>query len=427
MVPCPPDPRWSPDDGLAADLAQRFGTPLYVVNEAHFRATIRNYRQAFSAVEPGGELTFASKANSVCGILRIAWQEGCRIDCASAGELMAALQAGIPAADCHLHGNNKSAFEIEFAIQSGIGQIVVDNSGELRHLAEIGCQTELMLRLAPGVLPVTNEKISTGQQDTKFGFSILGGQAEEAVQFCLDRGLNLAGFHCHVGSQLLDPVAQIEAGKKLAEFALHMKAMCGFEARVLNLGGGRAVRYTDELPMPVADYCAELSRGVRDALSLGGLFPKLVQEPGRSLIAECGVTLYRVGVVKDVPLPDGASRRYVVVDGGLADNPRPALYGAAYAAYVVGKTPPNHPTRVSGRHCESDMLIAEADLPADTAPGDVLVTLSTGAYSSSMASNYNRYPRPATVLVRENGGVDILQKAETWQDLLSRECLPEDL
>lgn len=421
------DPRWRPDDRLAVDLASQFGTPLYVVDEGHFRQAIRDYRSAFLSVEPSGELTFASKANSVCGLLRIAWQEGCRIDCASAGELKAALHAGIPAADCHLHGNNKAQAELVFALQAGIGQIVADNLTELEQLAGAGCRSEVILRLAPGVLPVTNEKISTGQQDTKFGFSILGGQAEAAVAFCLESGLDLAGFHCHVGSQLMDPAAQIQAGAKLAKFAIHIKDRSGFAARVLNVGGGRAARYTDERPIPVAEYCRLLSQGIRGALDGSGLNPKIVQEPGRSLIAESGVTLYRVGAVKEVPLPEGGSRRYVVVDGGLADNPRPALYNAVYEAYIVGRNGDAGPVRVSGRHCEADLLIDDIRLPLGTAPQDLMVVLTTGAYSSSMASNYNRYPRPATVLVRESGELSVLQRAETDEDLLDRERVPEDL
>jgi diaminopimelate decarboxylase len=418
------DPRWRPDDALVRRIGSEYGTPTYVISEAHFVAQIRAYSAAFEQARPGSKLTFASKANSVSAILAIAHREGCLIDVASEGELRAALKAGIPARDCHLHGSNKSDAEIEFALSVGIGQIVADNFEDLARLR--GSCVEVVLRLAPGVLPITNRKISTGQSDTKFGFSIDQGAAERAVSECLSLGLNLGGFHCHVGSQLLDPEAQIAAGRILAKFAIEMRGRHGFSARELNVGGGRAARYTSELPIALTSYCQNLVAGIDDILAGSGLEPRLVQEPGRSLIAESGVTVYRIGSVKEVP-----SRRYVSIDGGLADNPRPALYDAVYELQVVpadGRTFGElAPARVSGRHCETDEVIGECFLPADLHSGDLAIMLTTGAYSSSMASNYNRYPRPATVLYRQNEELVVIQEGESFDAVLAREVVPDDL
>lgn len=435
------DPRFRLNPAQAAELVAQFGTPLYVLDESTLRTTMRAYRASFE-----GRLSFAAKANPASAVLAIANREGFGIDVASEGELRAALNGGVPAEACTMHGNNKSLAEIQFALSVGIGEIVADNFSELNKLIGLDfSMTRLLLRLAPGVDPITHEKISTGQEDTKFGFSISGGDAERAVKYCLDRGLPLVGIHCHVGSQLLEPSAQIAGGEALARFAVEMLTKYGWRCELLNVGGGLGVRYIHEEPMPIADYCASIVTAVKPILDAAGLDPVLAQEPGRSLVAEAGVTLYTVGAVKLA-----AGRRYVVVDGGLAENPRPALYGAEYAVERVLShsdvsnlrpatelTPaPNPlltgerrglPTRLSGRHCETDTLIEDVDLPDDIQPGDVLQKLATGAYSSSMASNYNRYPRPATVLIRTTGDFVVIQRAETHDELLAREQVPADL
>lgn len=425
------DPRFRLTAEQAAELVAQFGTPLYVLDESTLRAKMRAYREAF-----GGRLSFAAKANATSAVLAIAHSEGYGVDVASEGELRSALYGGVPAEACTLHGNNKSAAEIAFGLAAGVGEIVVDNITELmRYVGQDLTKTRLLLRLAPGVDPDTHEKISTGQEDTKFGFSIVDGSAEAAVRTCLDHNLPLVGVHCHVGSQLLDPSAQIAGGEALARFAVEMLWKHEWRCEQLVVGGGLGVRYTDEVAMPIADYCAAIEAAVRPILDAAGLDPELGQEPGRSLVAEAGVTLYTVGAVKMA-----AGRRYVVVDGGLADNPRPALYGARYGIErVLPLTLPKAPlpsgergggegpVRVSGRHCETDTLIEKTMLPDDIAPGDVLQMLTTGAYGSSMASNYNRYPRPATVLVRSSGSIDIVQRAETQADLLDREQVPADL
>ncbi len=423
-----PDTRLRLSEAQATELVRQFGTPLYVVDERNFRDRIRRYRAAFQAAADGSELSYASKANSTLALLAIAHQEGCNIDVASEGELRAAVRAGVPPGRCHFHGSNKTAAELRFALQQGIGQIIVDNLEEIAVLAELQPQTELLLRLAPGVDPVTHAKISTGQADTKFGLNIANGSAEIALAKCIGMRLNVVGFHCHVGSQLLDPAAQRAGGEALALFAVAMKARHGFATHLLNLGGGLGVNYTDgDNPMPVEEYCRLVVQATSTALDGSGLCPKFAQEPGRSLVAESGVSLYRVGVIKKVPTREG-QRTYVSVDGGLSDNPRPALYESRYTVERVGAGAAQTMVyTVSGKHCETDTLFRDVQLPSDLKPGDILQVLSTGAYNSSMASNYTRYPRPATVLIRSNGAFDLVQERETWEQMFTRERLPTDM
>jgi len=421
----------------ARALAQAYGTPLYVVDEGHFRQRIRQYYAGFRAASPTGELSFASKANSTIALIKIAYQEGCSIDVASEGEFRAALAAGVPGHACHLHGNNKQESEIRFAIEQGIGMIVVDNFEEIELMGRLKADLEakgvkLVIRLAPGVDPITHAKISTGQADTKFGFNITDGSGERATNRILELGLPLIGYHCHVGSQLLDPEAQISGGELIAKCAVEMKNKCGFEATYLNVGGGLGVMYTDkDRPMSHADYCKNIVEAIQRTLQGTGLNPKLAQEPGRSLIAESGVTLYQVGVIKTVPAKDRGSRTYVSVDGGLSDNPRPALYGSKYTVERVSPTPvtssPPTPFTISGKHCETDKLFEDVELPSDLKAGDLLQVLCTGAYNSSMASNYNRYPRPATALIRADGSHCLIQRRDTWEEMLAREIVPEGL
>jgi diaminopimelate decarboxylase len=406
-------------DDRAERLASEFGTPLYVLDEAHLRERARSWKRAW----PHGELSYASKANSTLAVIRIMASEGLSIDVASEGELRAALRAGVDAQECRFHGNNKTRDEVLFAAAAGVGNAIVDNFEELKLWSETGKSPPLLLRLAPGVDPKTNAKISTGQADTKFGFPISDGQGMSALEAALQRGLNVVGFHCHVGSQLLDPRAQIQGGVQVARFARAAKRQTGFEARIINLGGGLGVRYTDEdVPPHLADYCRELYKAVTEELD-GELAPELAQEPGRSLVAESGVTLYRVGSVK-VP---ASGSRYVIVDGGLSDNPRPALYGSRYKVLAVGAAGPMVASRVSGKHCETDLLFDEVDLPQDLGPGRLLQVLCTGAYNSSMASQYNRYPRPATVLIRGDGTPELVQARDDWESMFARERVPEGL
>ncbi len=431
------DTRFRLTETVALDLAKSYGTPLYVVDEKHFRERIRTYLTAFRAAYDRSEISFASKANSTLALVKIAYEEGCTIDVASEGELRIALAAGVPGNKCHLHGNNKQVEELQFALDNSIGHIVADSFDEIELLDGIlsneqRASTKIVLRLAPGVDPVTHAKISTGQADTKFGFNIADGSAERAAQRCLELGFNLYGFHCHVGSQLLDPEAQRSGGELIAKFAVDMKDKHGYIAQYLNVGGGLGVAYTSgDQPMGMHEYCRLVVQAVNTALEGTGIDPILGQEPGRSLTAESGVTLYRVGVIKTVPSKALGQRTYVAVDGGLSDNPRPALYGSKYTVErVAPETQSSDELKnmtVSGKHCETDKLFDETPLPADLKVGDLIQVLCTGAYNSSMASNYNRYPRPATALLRLDGSHSLIQRRDSWDEMLAREILPEDL
>ncbi|MBX3095849.1 MAG: diaminopimelate decarboxylase [Fimbriimonadaceae bacterium] len=419
--------RFALSDMAARELANEFGTPLYVVDETHLRHRIRKYIEAFRSAYAVSELSFASKANSTLAILAIAYDEGCVIDVASEGELEAALRAGVPANRCHFHGNNKRVEEIARAVEVGVGQIVVDSFEEIDRLALFrDSLPPLIIRLAPGVDPKTHAKISTGQADTKFGFNISDGSAERAVVRLIELGVAPIGFHCHVGSQLLDPEAQRSGGFLIAEFARQMHERHHLDIRYLNVGGGLGVRYTEEdQPTELGEYNRMIVEAILEGL--GPLLrPTLGQEPGRSLVAESGVTLYSVGAVKQV-----AARTYVSVDGGLSDNPRPALYGSVYPVRHIATKPREVESeskfRIAGKHCESDMLFDDVSLPRDVQADDLIQVLCTGAYNASMASNYNRYPRPKTVLIRSNGEMQIIQRSETWDEMFSRETVPNDL
>ncbi len=427
------DIRFRLNEAQAKDLVAKFGTPLYVIDEVHLRHRIRTYIDGFKAAYPLSEVSYASKANSTLAVMAIAYAEGCTIDVASEGELRAALAAGVPAAKCHVHGNNKTREELQFALSAGVSHIVVDNFPEIETINELATgearNTRLVLRLAPGVDPVTHAKISTGQADTKFGFNIVDGSAERAVQAVLGHGLNLYGFHCHVGSQLLDPEAQRSGGELIAQFAREIKFRHPFTARYLNVGGGLGVRYTSkDEPMAVDQYCRLVTESVLDALGDLAEWPNLVigQEPGRSIIAESCVTLYSVGVLKTVPAKERGTRTYVCVDGGLSDNPRPALYGSKYTVegFTDGAT---QTVTVSGRHCETDKLFEDIELSAGLKVGDLIQVLCTGAYNSSMASNYNRFPRPATALIRPNGESVLVQRRDSWDEMIAREIVPQGL
>ena len=430
------DTRFRLTEALALDLASSYGTPLYVVDEEHFRNKIRSYLLGFRAAYAKSEISLASKANSTMALVKIAYLEGCCIDAASEGELRVALAAGVPGSKCHLHGNNKQIEELEFALANDIGHIVADNFEEIETLHRImtpaqRASTRIVVRLAPGVDPITHAKISTGQADTKFGFNIADGSAEKAAGRCLELGLNLFGFHCHVGSQLLDPGAQRSGGELIAGFAVEMKNRHRFAARYLNVGGGLGVMYTNaDQPMSMAEYSRLIVDAVTGALAGSGIDPILGQEPGRSLVAESAVTLYRVGVVKTVPSNAVGRRTYVGVDGGLSDNPRPAMYGSKYTVLRVApgtSAATSLPMTVSGKHCETDKLFEDVELPADIKSGDLVQVLCTGAYNSTMASNYNRYQRPATALIRPDGTHNLIQRRETWDEMLAREILPRGL
>lgn len=395
-------------------LADEFGTPLYVLSEPEFRGRCAEYLRSW----PLGGVSYAAKANSCLAALAWADDEGLGVDTASVGELEAARRAGVRMAHCRLHGNYKSPEELAAALAAGVGEVVADSLVELEALAQAGWTTRVVLRLAPDVDAGTGDKISTARADTKFGMSVATGDAAQAVRRCLELGLPLHGYHCHVGSMLRDGAPVVAAARAMAAFAAEAAAETGYWPQSLNLGGGLGVAYVPgQDPATPADYCTALASEVRPLL-VGGLADASVEiEPGRSVAAPSGVTLYRVGVVKR----SSAGVRHVIVDGGMSDNPRPALYGAAYT--VVSHAPgAPEPATVSGRHCETDLLFPEVLLPSGLREGDVLQVLCTGAYNASMASNYNRFLRPATAALGADGSARLIERRETLDDLFRREA-----
>ena len=412
------------------DLATEFGTPLYVMDEAAIRQRAREYRRAFQSRYPNTRFAFAGKAFLCTGFCRIVEQEGFDLEVASGGELYTALQAGFPVERIALHGNNKTDAELRMALDAGIGYIIVDNLLELERLAEITVGRErpqpILLRLAPGIDPHTHRLISTGQVDSKFGIDMQGEAALEAVRRASEiASLELRGLHCHVGSQLLDMEAHLGAIGIVVDFLAAARDKLGLVLPVLNIGGGLGIRYLESHDPPsLEEFAAALTDRLRAALRERDYpAPELQLEPGRSLVGEAGTTLYTVGAIKTIP----GVRTYVTVDGGLSDNPRPALYQAEYSILLADRLgdEADSVVTVSGKHCETDRLFPDVRLPMPR-PGDLLAVQSTGAYNYVMASNYNRYPRPAVVLVNE-GQADLLVRRETYEDLVRCDVVPARL
>ncbi len=406
----------------AAELARRFGTPLHVIDEGRMRANCRAYVEALTAHYPGpSRVLYAGKALCIVATCQIAYEEGLGLDVVSAGEIHTALQAGVPASALYFHGNNKTPDEIAYALEVGVGRFMVDNRYELdwldRLARERGRQADVVLRVTPGIEPHTHKAIQTGGVDSKFGFGLLGPSAEQAVQSALNAtGVRLRGLHCHIGSQILDLDPFVMAARAVVAFAAEMRGS-GFVLEELNLGGGLGIRYlSDDDPPTPAAYIQALAGTVRELVAAYRLpAPTLLVEPGRSIIGNAGVTLYTAGAIKVVP----GVRTFVSVDGGMYENPRPALYGARYQAVVATRAAdaPTQRVAVAGRCCESgDVLIWDADLP-EVREGDLLAVFATGAFTYAMAGNYNRFPRPAVVFVRD-GSAQVAVERETLADLV---------
>lgn len=411
------------------ELKETYGTPLYIMDEALIRQRCREYMDAFRASGLSFQVAYASKAFCVMAMCRLAEEEGLSLDVVSEGELYTALQAGFPAQRIHFHGNNKTPEELEMAISANIGCFVVDNFIEMHLLqalaAEKGVTVNVLLRVTPGVEAHTHEYISTGQTDSKFGFDIGNGSAFQAVeQASRSLNLNLLGLHSHIGSQIFEVEGFKMAVDRVAEFSLQVKDKLDVVFKVINLGGGFGIRYTSEdTPLKVSDYVKAITDSVKD--SFGGAYPQLPEiwvEPGRSIVGDAGTTLYTVGTSKDIP----GVRKYVAVDGGMTDNPRPALYESKYEALLAnrGLDAAEETVSVAGKCCESgDMLIWDLELPK-VKSGDLLAVACTGAYNYAMASNYNRIRRPAVVFV-QNGKSDLVVKRESLQDIVSCDVIPE--
>jgi diaminopimelate decarboxylase len=412
----------------AADLAREFGTPLYVMDEDRLRANCRAYVTALRAALPDSRVVFAGKALCCMAMCRLAYDEGLAVDVVSAGEILTALRAGVPADYLLFHGSNKTPDELRLAVEAGVGRIVVDNFYDLDLLESLTAgrtaPVEVLLRLTPGIEPHTHKAIRTGGVDSKFGFGMVDGAAREAVARILDiRGLRLRGLHCHIGSQIMDLEPFALAAEAMMEFAAWMAREHVATVEELDLGGGLGIRYRPEdRPPSIEAYTSTLGRIVRARADRHGLpLPRVMVEPGRSIVGDAGATLYTVGAVKHI----GGVRTYASVDGGMYENPRPALYGAQYQAVLADRLAEAATERVTiaGRCCESgDVLIWDADLP-EPRPGDLLAVFSTGAYNYSMAGNYNRYPRPPIVFAG-GGRARVVVRRETLDDVLARDVPP---
>jgi diaminopimelate decarboxylase len=393
-------------------VAREFGTPAYVYAPEDIRARARAYLEALRARGVESEVLFASKAAPLTAIYRICREEGLSVDVASGGELHMALAAGFEPERIYMHGNNKSAAELRMAFAAGIGCIVVDSLDEIERADWLADRDQdVLIRLTPGVAASTHEFVRTGEIDSKFGFAIDGGQADEAVAAVRrSRNLRLAGFHAHLGSQIYELDPYVRAIEVMAEFCRP------HEPRVMNVGGGLGIAYAAaDRPPSIAEY---VNLKVDALARCFDPLPRVLLEPGRSLVGNAGVTLYTIGAVKEIP----GVRTYVAVDGGMSDNLRPMLYGSEYEALIADRAdrPARVTTTVAGKHCEAgDTLVRDVDL-ADPRPGDILVTPATGAYGYAMASNYNGIPRPPVVFC-DRGSATVVVRRETYADLTARD------
>ncbi len=397
------------------ELAKEFGTPAYLYAEDDIRARAQAFTRAFAERTDDYEVLFASKALPCTAAYRLLAEQGLSVDVASGGELRMALAAGFSPERIHMHGNNKSEAELAYAFEAGVGHIVLDSLDEIERAERLLDRPQrVLIRITPGIKASTHSFIQTGQEDSKFGFGLADGLAERAVEAVRASGnLDLVGLHAHIGSQIFELEPFTAAIEVLADFTRSMD----LQPEMLNIGGGLGIAYLEgDEPPSVDDYVGVKVEGVRRVFDP---VPRVLIEPGRSLVGNAGVTAYRVGTVKEIP----GVRTYVAVDGGMSDNLRPMLYGARYEALVADRAGEDPDTRVTiaGMHCESgDVIVHDAEIVAPRV-GDVLVTPATGAYGHAMANNYNGVPRPPVVFCRE-GEARIVVRRESWDDLLARDA-----
>jgi diaminopimelate decarboxylase len=414
----------------AAQLAKDFGTPTFFLDEAAYRSRALTWHNGLqSEFGPhAGTIYYAAKSFICTAVAQWISEIGIGIDVCTGGELAVALSGGINPSKIEVHGNNKSVAEIERAVSVGVKTIVMDSLFEIQRVAAAarkhGVRQGVMLRLTPGIEAHTHEKISTAHEDVKFGFSIASGAAWQAVQAVAEHPeLELRGVHCHIGSQIFGVEAHEIATDRLLAFMGKYRDTYGTQLSELDLGGGFGIAYIDgEVTVEPADVLPAIGAAVRAACAKYSLdLPVISLEPGRNIVGPTMFTLYEVGTVKDVVLDDGAVRKYISVDGGMSENARPALYDAEYTA-VIAQRASNAPhvlARLVGKHCETgDIIIANIQLPADIAPGDLIATPATGAYGRSMASNYNHVPRPPVVAVKD-GKARVIVRRENEADLLA--------
>lgn len=408
------------------ELAKKYSTPLYLIDEEKIREKMSIYVNAISENFPSGSMPlYASKALCFKKIYTIAAEEHMGVDVVSPGELYTALQAGFPMEKVFFHGNNKTDADIEFAIENHIGYFVCDNLDELDAIDETaerhGIVQKILLRLTPGIDPHTHVKISTGKVDSKFGIAIETGQADEAIKAALDKkNVKLCGYHCHIGSQTFDIKPFVDGAEIMLKYISHIKEVFGYEAEILNLGGGMGVKYIES--DPEIDYAANI-KGIADMMKdkckeLGINLPVVLMEPGRSIVADAGMTLYTVGGTKEIP----GYKNYVSVDGGMTDNPRYTLYESPYTIAIANKADeaPAKEYTVGGRCCESGDLIQENVKLPKAEKGDILAVMTTGAYNYSMSSHYNRIPNPPVVMLNK-GESYVAVKRETYADLMKND------
>jgi diaminopimelate decarboxylase len=409
-------------------LVKEFGSPLFVIDQADFFLRAKSWRQVLDTSFGGGQLYYAAKSFICVEIAKWLKELKLGLDVCSAGELAVALAADFPASDIEFHGNNKSEGEITTAIKAGVGTIVIDSFDELTRVAEIAKSLnktqKVYLRLTPGVDAHTHEFISTAHEDVKFGFSIASGAANEAIEKCMEQSsLNLAGIHCHIGSQIFEVEGFKIAAQRLVAVLAAFRDKYSKELAELNIGGGYGIAYTkDESGISPDVVIPAIASVIKDECAKAKLaVPRISIEPGRAIVGPTTTTLYLVGTTKSVKLDNGSERRYISVDGGMSENIRPALYGAVYSAFLANRSSTAEliSSRVVGKHCETgDILISEINLPSDIKAGDLLAIPATGAYGRSMASNYNHISRPAVITVI-NGSARVILRRENEQDLLN--------
>lgn len=405
------------------DLVKKHGTPLYVMDEGLIRKNCKIYKNAMDKhYNGGGMVLYASKAFCTMAMCKIADQEGLGLDVVSGGELYTAIKAGFPMDKVYFHGNNKTIEEIELALKNNIKRIVVDNEFELHNINEVagklGKKAEISFRIKPGVEAHTHDFIQTGQIDSKFGVALENGEALEIVKDALTlENVKVVGVHCHIGSQIFDLAPFELAAKVMLGFIIKVRDELGHLITELNLGGGYGIKYIPEHdPIEYDHYIESVSKVVKSLCDENNLpLPYIIMEPGRSIVASAGITLYTVGSVKDIK----NVRKYVAVDGGMGDNPRYALYQSQYDAVLANKAGDTKfdNVTIAGKCCESgDLLIKDIEMP-EINSGDILAVLATGAYNYSMSSNYNRIPRPAVVMVKDGVSREIV-KRETFEDII---------
>jgi diaminopimelate decarboxylase len=407
------------------ELVERYGSPLFIYEEQGIRDQCRRFVRAFMERTDDFEVIYASKAFPAVAVCQLIAEEGLSIDVSSGGEYHTALVAGVPTERMFFHGNNKTVQELEYALENGIGFVVVDSFDELSLLEKMaggrGKKQPVLLRITPGIEAHTHHYIQTGQEDSKFGFGLAEGLALQAIEQALAaETLELVGLHAHIGSQIFGMEAFKKAIAILVDLLKEAKDRHGFECRYLNIGGGLGIRYTaEDTPSTVEEYAEVKVTALRDEMARVGLpVPRICVEPGRSIVAKAGITAYRVGTIKEIP----GIRTYVSVDGGMSDNIRPMLYDARYEAMLANKAThePQTLVTVAGKHCESgDVLIKDATL-ARPEIGDVLVLAATGAYCYAMASNYNGNPRPAVVFVKDGESRVVIER-ESYSDLIAKQ------